>query len=155
MRLGTTILAGILGTTVMTAFSYAVAALKKDNFKEPELLNLLIQKQPDAKKANPNFFAGWVLHYTMGAIWAGVYKAGLNTLNQKPTNNDAFIFGAFGGSVGILIWKLLFKQHAQPPQISYNQFYRQLFLAHFLFALATSKALAYLHEQESRKNIDG
>lgn len=152
MKLGTTILAGLVGTTAMTAFSYAVSALKKDNFKEPELLNILIQKQPDNNKVNRNSFAGWLLHYSVGCIWAGVYSLSLDALNIKPTNKRALFFGTFGGTSGVLIWKFILKKHSQPPQIAYKQFYQQLFWAHIIYALATSNTLAYQAKTESKEN---
>ncbi|QNF33207.1 hypothetical protein HUW51_10885 [Adhaeribacter swui] len=148
MKLVTTIVAGIVGTTVMTAFSYAVSALKKENFKEPELLNLLLQNQPDRDKARPNHFAGWLLHYSVGGVWAGVYSLSLQALHQKPQNKQALVFGLISGVSGVLIWKSVLKLHTNPPKIAYQQFYQQLFLAHMLFAFATSKTLNYLPEKE-------
>ena len=148
MKLGATILAGLFGTTGMTLFSYMVAYLEKENFKEPELLNLLIQRLPNNNTGQTHLMPGWVLHYTLGCLWAIVYSGSLDRLNKKPATKRALLFGLFGGTIGVYAWKFLFKWHPQPPQLSYTPFYRQLFIAHILFALFTSKVFAIQLEKE-------
>ena len=149
------LLAGLFGTTVMTTFSYALSYLEKKNFKEPELLGLLIQRLPHNDSGKPNFLVGWALHYLLGCAWAAVYAEGLHMLRQKPTNKRALLFGLCGGAFGIITWKSLFKQHPNPPRLSYASFYRQLFVAQVLFAVSASKAMAFLHEKASPEKALG
>ena len=113
------LLAGLVGTSLMTAFSYALSQKKKRNFKEPELLGLLLQKwRPSLKKEAANI-AGWELHYAMGEGWAIFYLLLLKILNKKPAFYTAFLFGCFGGVVAVLIWKASFKLNPDPPKTAY------------------------------------
>ena len=132
-----TMYAGIVGTSVMTAFSYAISGGHKKNFREPELLGILMERLSQ-KQGRWIRLAGWPLHYTLGLVWAGVYIFWLKAANKNLGFKYATMFGCCSGAVAIVIWRLLFKLHPHPPKIFYKQFFAQLFIAHIIFSLSVS-----------------
>jgi hypothetical protein len=66
-------LSGILGTNVMTLFSYLVSALAKENFSEPEHLSTMINRLAPGISKKRLRIAGWGAHYAVGILFAAVY----------------------------------------------------------------------------------
>lgn len=132
----------------MTAFSYAVSHSKDEDFKEPELLNLFIERLHDDIERKNNKAVGWILHYSMGGLWTCVYALLRNKLVTKPSLLRDLAFGVVSGVLGTLIWKWLFRRHPHPPHVRHKQFYVHLFIAHIIFALSVGKTYSVL---EGRK----
>jgi hypothetical protein len=148
MQVKETISAGIVATSVMTAFSYAASAIRKQNFKEPALLSLFIERLTPEKNKLVRY-SGWPVHYTLGCVWAGVYTYLLKQQQEQPGLKNAVLFGCFSGGLGVLIWKALFRNHPNSPKTAYGEFYRQLFFAHLLFALSLDKTYAGLTRKDA------
>ncbi len=148
MQVKETIGAGIVATSVMTAFSYAMSKMEGENFKEPALLSLFVKRVTPVQNAFINV-SGWPVHYTLGCVWAGVYTSWIERLQKEGAWKQAILFGCFSGAVGVAVWKLIFQHHPRPPIIAYRKFYRQLFLAHILFALTLSKTYPLLKHQDA------
>ena len=138
MQVKETIGAGVVATSVMTAFSYALSAIAKKNFKEPLLLTLFVRRLVPKQNAFLHV-CGWPLHYGLGCIWAGVYTFRAERLDRKPSLRHTLLFGCISGIVGIIIWRALFRRHPCPPQTDRRGFYQQLFVAHLLFTLSLAK----------------
>lgn len=136
------IAAGIIGTSAMTVFSYAVSKWRKKNFKEPELLCSLIQAwNPSLKKLSSQLL-GWQAHYTMGIVWTVLFTLMKN--ENKHHLTSSVLFGAFGGATGAFIWKKTFDFNPDPPEIDYKEFYLQLLFAHLVFSFTMSKSYSAL-----------
>ena len=124
-----------MGTSLMTLFSYILSAKKRENFKEPLLLaDVEKEALPGILKqyATP---AGWITHYSMGIAWATFFELLLKQRIIKSGLNSGFYLGIFSGLTAILIWKLVFKFHPNPPKINYTAFYKQLFFAHIVYSV--------------------
>lgn len=135
MKLIRPILAGIVGATWMTAFSYWYSRNKGVQFREPVLINKLVQGliptfDPNYKK---NWLIGWILHYCVGIFFSFCYVFLLDIQNIKPSTTKRLLVGGLNGVAGILIWKIIFSFHPQPPKIPYKPYYFHLLLAHLIF----------------------
>ena len=129
-------LAGITGTTFMTLFSYAIAEKRKKQFKEPELLNKLVKRaSPNLERINKKHWLGWVMHYTVGFSFATAYDFLWRKTFVAPTMKNSLAMGAISGVLGVLAWKMVFKLHPNPPQTHFEEFYKQLLVAHIIFGL--------------------
>lgn len=146
-----TIGAGVVATSVMTAFSYAVSAVEGENFKEPHLLTLFV-KGMTAVRHPVISVSGWPVHYTLGCVWAGVYTVLAERLRRKASFKNALLFGLFSGTVGVIIWRAMFRHLPNPPKTAYGKFYRQLFVAHIVFALSLAKSYAVLTRKEEMRD---
>ena len=67
------IIATILGTTMMTAFSYLISSTFNKLYKEPVLLNYLLQFLGINMRDNVKRLAGWVIHYIIGLLFVVIY----------------------------------------------------------------------------------
>jgi len=136
MKLFRIFLAGIAGTTAMTAFSYLVAEKKNKQFKEPQILNKLLKRMDfPLEVKSKHHFAGWILHYKVGIFFSLIYDLLWSNTSIKPSFKNSLIMGAITGLFGILIWELTFTLHPSPPKLDFRGYYRQLFVAHILFGL--------------------
>lgn len=135
MQVKETIGAGVVATSVMTAFSYAVSAVERENFKEPLLLSVFMERMTGLHHPLIKV-SGWPVHYTLGCVWAGIYVLWAERFRRKASFKNALVFGLFSGTVGVIIWRAMFRHYPNPPKTAYRSFYRQLFVAHVLFALS-------------------
>ncbi|GAA0893663.1 hypothetical protein GCM10009122_33420 [Fulvivirga kasyanovii] len=128
--------AAILGTSAMTAFSYAMAAKKQEKFEEPVLLNKLIRRIMPVNKLKPDNegLPGWMLHYGVGLLFSAAFDQVWRKGKVKPDLPNALWLGGLAGLIGIGTWKSTYKVHPNPPEdIDLKSYYGQLIVAHLIF----------------------
>lgn len=140
------IIAGIVGTTFMTLYSYLKGKKENEKYVEPELLNELIDNSENFPEIENEEWhpAGWGLHYGAGVAFVGTYWLLWEKVLKKPTIAKILSVGALSGVAGIAIWQTLFSIHDHPPKNNRHGYYKQLFEAHIVFsafALASYKLL--------------
>jgi hypothetical protein len=138
------IIAGIVGTTFMTLYSYLKAKKENQEYVEPIMINKLIDNSKNLPSIRDEDIhpAGWVLHYLTGVSFVTLYWLLWKKCLKKPTIAKIIIVGSVSGLAGIMVWKALFTQHNRPPHNYRHGYYRQLFIAHIVFsyfALTTYK----------------
>jgi len=118
------------GIVLMTLFSYIMSGLAKKNFKEPNLLNdLLNQANRDGS------LAGWAVHYSIGVLFTAIYEAIWLLWDLAPEFWFTLTAGIISGIIGVIGWSLMLKLSNDPPKIALKDFYLQLVLAHVFFVL--------------------
>ena len=128
------ILATLLGTTLMTIFSYLISNLFNKLYKEPILLNYLLHYLGINMRDSAKRISGWVIHYIIGFV----FVVGYDLLWQYKIQFSwlsGIIFGMISGIIGIISWMLMFKVPDDKPKIDYKGYYIQLFFAHIIFAI--------------------
>ncbi|MGK9128431.1 hypothetical protein M1D52_20640 [Olivibacter sp. SA151] len=130
------IVAGTVGTTLMTLFSYMVAASKGEKFEEPALLAEMVEKLTKEKELAR--ISGWTMHFAMGCSMAFVFQQIWKQTKTNPGIKQGLIAGVLSGLSGILIWKAVFKFHPNPPPIPFNRYYGHLLLAHVVFSMGVA-----------------
>lgn len=125
--------AALVGTTVMSAFSYVVSNKNNKQFREPELLNKLISRMPLDVKVDKNSITGWAAHYIVGLMFCTLYDRIWQRLTPAERMFVALPIGAVSGIVGALVWKTTLKAHPFPPIIHYKKYYLHIVLAHVVF----------------------
>ncbi|KOS05442.1 hypothetical protein AM493_04915 [Flavobacterium akiainvivens] len=131
------IIAGIVGTSFMTLYSYLRSKKEDEEYVEPVMINKLIDNSENLpsisnEDAHP---AGWGLHYATGIGFMAVYWLIWKKALARPTRNKILLLGILSGLVGIAVWKMLFSQHDRPPHNYRYGYYRQLLIAHIVFTL--------------------
>lgn len=136
-------LGGLIATSLMTLFSYIWSGIYASKFKEPQLLNLLIQSSTTLK-LNPGKrnVTGWIIHYIIGWFFVLCFDIIWRNTSLEPSFGNGALLGAIAGLIGISGWKIFFKLNANPPDIKFGEFYFQLFIAHIIFGLGA--AVAYI-----------
>jgi len=140
------LLAGVSGTTFMTAFSYLVSLAEKENFSEPERLAQLTHRLVPALNKNEYQAIGWTGHYGVGLLFAAVYNKLWDKKLVKPSFKNNLILGGISGIAAVGIWKTTFKMHPLPPRLSFDKYYLQLVPAHIVFAVFTGLAYNTLNK---------
>jgi hypothetical protein len=130
--------AGVIGTTIMTIFSYILSAKRKKNFKEPQLLQTMINRMPGVKEKDIPF-AGWLVHYATGVSWALLFAMLFKKRGKNITLYQEIIFGLCNGTAAIVIWKGFLSLHSHPPVTDRKEFYIQLIAAHIVFSVVMAE----------------
>ncbi len=128
----TLLVVSAVATLLMTAFSYLYAYLSKGNFKEPQLLNLLLTRIsgiPIRKKS----IVGWILHFVFGIIFTVIIYLFWETFMQ-PNWINTLLIGIIAGIIGSIGWKIFFVLHPKPPKIKFIEYSLQLIIAHIIFS---------------------
>lgn len=144
------IVAGVVGTTFMTLYSYWKSKKEKQEYVEPVMLNKLIDKSknlPDIKD-NDAHPAGWGLHYLTGIAFVTAYWLLWRKVLKHPTLPKIVVIGSLSGIAGIATWKLMFANHDNPPQNYRYGYYKQLFTAHVIFSLTALMAYKITEDSE-------
>jgi len=120
----------------MTAFSYIISIVRGKQFREPVLLNKVLDRWTDMyltpHSSNP---AGWALHFFVGFIFVVIYHLLWTYTEIEITWWSAVLMGAISGLVGIGIWMFTFVIHPNQPKVDFFGFFAQLFFAHVFFGL--------------------
>jgi hypothetical protein len=78
-----------------------------------------------------------MMHGSMGLFFAWTYQRLPEIRKMYPDLPDEIFVGVANGIVGIILWKLVFSLHPNPPQIDFKRFYQHLILAHIIFSTTT------------------
>lgn len=147
------VIAGIVGTTFMTLYSYWKSKQEKQEYVEPVMINKLIdnsENMPSVRNEDSHP-VGWGLHYLTGIAFVSAYWLIWHKALKKPTANKIIVIGSLSGIIGIVVWKLLFVQHNNPPHNYRHGYYRQLLIAHIVFtgfALLSYNTMNYIENKE-------
>lgn len=125
----------------MTAFSYGASHHQRKQFREPVLLNKLLDRLPGTQSIANNNPAGWLVHYGVGVLFTTAYDQLWQRNIGRPTLANGVLLGTISGLVGIGGWMLTIKLHPRPPKTDYTGHYKQLLIAHMIFGAGA--ALAY------------
>ena len=127
---------GIIATLGMTAFSYIFSYIFKSNFKEPQLLNILIDRlQLFRSSIHREHILGWTIHFSIGMFFVIVFLLLLFYKLVDFSLITGLLFGLGAGLVGVCVWSFVFLVHRNPPDIKRWLFYIQLIIAHIIFGI--------------------
>lgn len=129
-------LSGLVATSLMTLFSYIWSWVRGRKFKEPQLLNLLIQSSTTlALNPGKRNVTGWIIHYMIGWFFVLCFDLIWSYTTLEPSFGNGALLGAIAGLAGITGWKTFFYLNADPPEIEFRKFYLHLMIAHIIFGL--------------------
>ena len=150
------IIAGVVGTTFMTLYSYLQAKKENQQYVEPVMINKLIDNSKNLPSLEDEELhpAGWLLHYATGIAFVSFYWLLWKKALTKPTLPKIIILGSLSGIMGILVWKYLFAQHDRPPKNYRYGYYRQLLIAHIIFTFSALPTYKVLNEKSNLDLLD-
>jgi len=146
MKIKKIISSALLATSAMTLYSYIQSNGERKDFREPKLLDALIERSGIEKRV-PNS-TGWIFHYAVGLGFAPVYHF-LWDKSIHPSITSGVLLGAVNGAVGIGIWSTVLQAHPSPPYIDRKAFYRHLIFAHMVFGAF----MALNRKSEYKRNL--
>jgi hypothetical protein len=134
------ILAGIMGTFLMTLFTSLGSGITGYFLHVPSILGSMVtmKTQPSGKPSKGLYSLSWgyTLHYSIGIAFAFMY-ARLHTREHTftTTYSNALIFGVIAGLAAVLFWFCFLKLHPLAPRVELNIYLLFIFLGHLVFAL--------------------
>lgn len=143
------ILPALVGTSAMTLFSYLVSEAENRNYREPEVLKLLIDRLPQGSSKTLNELVGWGAHYGAGIIFELVFNEIWKRRNVKPSLTSGTLAGLASGVAGVIVWKGLFMAHPNPPKINLNKYFGHLILAHVVFGFFSALTYKLISTKEN------
>ncbi len=148
MKLLDIIIAGMVGTALMTAFMYAMTFVTQRVMKVVKILGTMLtfRTTPDGRLSDSRgaIAVGLIAHYAVGVVFMLVYYW-LWTLGiGRPDLRTSLLFGVVSGVVAIGIWYAFFAIHPRPPAISLPPYLFTLALAHIVFAVAAIETYRWL-----------
>ena len=127
------IIAGaVIGTSAMTGFSYGVANLTQQQFREPELLNKLIS--PTVPEPVQSTAYGWIIHYGVGLGFMFTYHQVWTRNRTNTLLKNTLVLGLASGILGASVWAAVLKLHPHAPSVNVKRFLPHLIAAHIVFA---------------------
>jgi hypothetical protein len=135
MNVSKVITAGVVGTTMMTLFSYWVSEEKSKQFREPALLAILLKRLLKNKDHTANQLTGWIVHYMVGILFAAGYDQLWRKTDAKPSALNGITLGVLCGVFGKEVWNLVLRLHPDPPSVDRKAYFSHLILAHAIFGI--------------------
>jgi hypothetical protein len=126
------------GTSLMTGFSYTVSKDKHQQFREPELLNKLINSL--LSKRNRREAYGWFVHYAVGLGFVTAYHQLWKRPNTNAFLKNSLTLGLASGIFGASVWAAVLKLHPHAPKINLKRYLPHLVVAHLVFAFFAKRA---------------
>src|SRR5690348_16227124 len=100
MRALKIVAATLLSTSMMTWFSHIVSKKSGQQFREPELLSLLIKQLLPEEHKYRTYADGWAVHYIAGLLFVLLYDQLWQKTKVKPDIKSGVLLGAVSGIVG-------------------------------------------------------
>lgn len=128
------ILAGVIGTTFMTLYSYYASKKENQQYLEPKLLNKLMGRNKVVPvSVHKNGPAGWLAHYGIGVFFVLTYWVFWRRALQNPGPVKVLAVGSASAVLAVVAWKIMYTTSPNPPDNNRFGYYRQLAIAHFIF----------------------
>ncbi|HKZ38979.1 MAG TPA: hypothetical protein VJ184_15055 [Chryseolinea sp.] len=127
--------AGIIGTSMMTLFSYLISEDKDKQFREPALLAILLKRILKSNNEKTFLLSGWIIHYNVGLLFTLLYDQLWQKTNAKPSVVNGMMLGILCGLFGKEVWKIVLRLHPNPPPIDRKSYFSHLVLAHAIFGI--------------------
>lgn len=132
------ILAGAVGTAVMTFGMYLLAYMTKGRYKVVKILGTMLtfQTTPDKGLSDKHsaIWVGLTAHYLVGIGFSFCYA----WLWQKDVIEINFIqitlLGLVNGVVAAIVWRIFIAIHPDPPDLPLPRYLTAIALGHILFA---------------------
>lgn len=133
------IIAGILGTAVMTLFTYVLAFITKHRFKVVKILGTMLTFQTTPNKGlshRPSaIIVGTIAHYFVGIVFSFAYA----WLWSKELVDENFfqvvILGFVTGIFAVMIWRIFIAIHPNPPDLPLQSYLSAILAGHIFFAI--------------------
>jgi len=137
MNIFGSIIAGLLGTLVMTALIYIAPRMGIPKMDIIGMLGTMFTASEGTARV-----LGTIAHFMMGVIFAIIYALLWSLGIGSPTWLWGLIFGAIHGVVAIVMMPVMIKMHPRPPQMESGPLMAVgLLMGHLAFGLVV--ALTY------------
>lgn len=144
-------MSSIVGTSLMTVYSYWKAKKHREQFEEPIMLGKLVKRTiPYKITPKTSIIAGWLIHYAIGGLFNLTYDQFWKKSALKPGAINGFLLGAPSGLLGMAAWATILNMHSNPPRTHLAKHLKQLFTAHLIFGISSAMTYRLLQNSKNR-----
>jgi hypothetical protein len=137
MNIITAIAAGIGGTAVMTAFIYLLSYITRKRLKVVKILGTMLTFQTTPNKETSEHSSAIVVgilgHYFVGIVFSLIYYWLWNNGIGQPDFVTCAMYGFISGIVGIIVWRIFFVIHPNPPAVPLKDYIVSILIGHIFF----------------------
>lgn len=137
MPISSIVIPAIVATTAMTAFSYLYSNLRGKQFREPELLNILLIRWGIGIRLSKNSVWGWLIHYFVGVVFLVFFVWIWGKPILEANLISGLLLGFLAGIIGVIGWQITLWVHPDAPNIKFKEYYLHLVLAHVVFGISS------------------
>ncbi|AEB11046.1 hypothetical protein [Marinithermus hydrothermalis] len=105
------IIAGLIGTAVMTILMYMAPAMGLPKMDVMGMLGTMFTETPSSARG-----IGAVMHFLMGAVFTLVYAGLWSAELGNPTAGWGILYGLVHGVIAILATPMMMRMHPRPPR---------------------------------------
>lgn len=142
-----TVIAGVVATSIMTAWMYLLSYFFKRQWKVIHILGtMILNKTTVGKNVSTEPYPviiGTVLHYLVGIGFSFLYWYLLKKNCLTLTINDSLLFGAVAGIFAVFAWRAFFYIHKNPPGVPLPGYLASIFAGHLVFAEGVMYSYTY------------
>ena len=136
MNLLKIMIAAFSATNIMTTYSYLVSISFKELFREPIMLNFILDGAGINLKGRFRKFSAWLAHYLIGLAFVLIYEAVWRYTNIEFGFTSGICFGIISGLIGVSAWRLCYRLPDGKRHVPSKEYAIQLFFGHVIFAVA-------------------
>lgn len=136
MNLLKIMIAAFSATNIMTTYSYLVSISFKELFREPIMLNFILDGAGINLKGRLKKFSAWLAHYLIGLAFVLIYEAVWRYTNIEFGYTSGICFGIISGLIGMSAWRLCYRLPDGKRHVPSKEYAIQLFFGHVIFAVA-------------------
>lgn len=136
MNLLKIMIAAFSATNIMTTYSYLVSISFKELFREPIMLNFILDGAGINLKGRFKKFSAWLAHYLIGLAFVLIYEAVWRYTNIEFGFTSGICFGIISGLIGVSAWRLCYRLPDGKRHVPSKEYAIQLFFGHVIFAVA-------------------
>lgn len=134
MEIFNAIIAGLLGTLVMTILMYLGPAMGMPKMDIIGMLGTMFTATEGSAR-----IIGTIVHFMMGAIFALIYAFLWNLGIGSSTWYWGLIFGAVHALIAIVMMPVMLRMHPRPPSMDFGpQMMLGLLMGHLVFGLVVA-----------------
>jgi hypothetical protein len=135
----TPVFSGIIGTAIMSLFTFASFYLMKRHYYVVRTLGLILNYGKHARSfqrpTTTYYLLAAFLHYAIGIFFAYVYVWALREGFMELSLMQTVLYGILIGFIGISGWNILLMTHHYPLRYSLKVYFTIIWLGHILLAL--------------------
>lgn len=137
------ILAGIIGTSVMTVYVYLIAWITGARLGVIHILASVLNERPGIDYSTKHLIVAGFVHYLIGVLFALTYLQLVVLEVASIATVSAIIYGLLIGSLAVLVWRLTFALRGKPAEVPLKTYLLSIGSGHIVFSLTIIQVFEY------------
>ena len=141
------IICGTFGTALMSGVDWCLSNVFNQKQYVVKILGIMLvhANQVNRQSKFRVLVTGTAAHFLTGIFFAGIYIVMWKSGKGQPVFTTGLWWGFLNGLMGILIWRLYFLMHPDPPVVNLPVYLTGILAAHIFFGAGITGCYQLLH----------